>query len=203
MSNKNSEEAELPVIRPSYRTWMKFTKFKTVAYKLVQFSSHLLIHCLFICLLERGLGLCCEYPDGAVGILRCEQPTALQTMICFSRAEQLHDSTLSFTFLVHSCQLTQQHEVANPVLDPVQLCLLLQWWCYKALHRHYQREKWNSLAMKLPPDRDPKHPSMPIRFLITLLSMGSMQADSLHSITSRYITTILSRTCIYLIISST
>lgn len=52
-SNENLE-AELPVLRPSYNTRTKSTKFKAVAYKLVQFSSHLLIHCLFIWLPDRG-----------------------------------------------------------------------------------------------------------------------------------------------------
>lgn len=52
-TNKNLE-AELPVLGPSYNTKMKSTKFKAMAYKFVQFSSHLLIHWLFICLPDRG-----------------------------------------------------------------------------------------------------------------------------------------------------
>lgn len=86
---------------------------------------------------------CCEYTVTAVGIriLKCEQPTALQTMICFSRAEQLHDASLSFTFSAYSCQLTQQHEATKSVRDLLQLCRLLQWWHYKGLHRQYQERK--------------------------------------------------------------
>lgn len=54
-ANKNSEEPELSVLRPSYSRSVKFTNFKTVASKLPQFSSHLpLTHCLFISLSERG-----------------------------------------------------------------------------------------------------------------------------------------------------
>lgn len=140
MSNQNFEN--LSVLRPSYSTWMKFTKLKAVAYKL-NFSLIFWYIASSSACLRGDSGSCCEYSEKAVGIgiLWCEQATALQTMICFSRAEQLHDATLSFTFLVHSCQLTQQHEVANSVLDPLQLCLLLQWSCYTGLHRHYQREK--------------------------------------------------------------
>lgn len=138
-SNENLE-AELPVLGPSYNTRMKSTKFKAVAYKLVQFSSHLLLHRLFTCFPDRGPRIVLWNPDEAVGI-GILQPTALQTTICFSRKEQLHDAAPSFTFSGHSCQLTQQQEVANPVPDPLQLCLLLQWWCYKGLHRHCQREK--------------------------------------------------------------
>lgn len=62
-------------------------------------------------------------------------------MICFSRAEQLHDASLSFTFSAYSCQLTQQHEATKSVRDLLQLCRLLQWWHYKGLHRQYQKRK--------------------------------------------------------------
>lgn len=138
---------------------MKFTKLKAVAYKL---NFSLIFWCIASssACLRGDSGLCCEYSEKAVGIgiLWCEQATALQTMICFSRAEQLHDATLSFTFLVHSCRLTQQHEVANSVLDLLQLCLLLQWSYYKGLHRHYQREKMEQTGHETTSWQWPKTP---------------------------------------------
>lgn len=164
---------------------MKFTKFKKVASKLLKFSSQLpLTHCLFNCLPERGhVSVLWIYWQGCrYQILKCEWPTALQTMICFSRAEQLHDATLSFTFLVHSCQLTQQHEAANPVLDPRQLCLRLQWWYYKGLHRHYQKEeKMEQTGHETASWWWPQTPISDRKISHDPTAMRNKQADSLQS----------------------
>jgi len=127
--NKNAEVAELSVLRPSYSTRMTFINLKAAASKLLQRLSHLpLTHCLFICLPERGNERAVNIWIG-LNVLEFCNVSDLQ--LCRQWPASLgqnswHDATLSFTFLVHSCQLTQQHEAANPVLDLLQLHLLLQ-----------------------------------------------------------------------------
>jgi len=119
---------------------MKFTDSKIVAPKIHKFSSPSLYD--FACLRGKAQA-CCDQSSGAVlpDLAVWAQPTALQTMRCFSSAEQLHHTAPTSAFLAHSQQLTQQRGAANPVLDLLQLCLLLHWRHYKCSRKQYKNKE--------------------------------------------------------------